>query len=248
MSDVFEQQVQLVSLGGPGIHRQVLYDASRIRQVSEQLFVPPPEARLDTGVDAVGRAPVVVHVYEGRQVVSRHYHRGGMVAALLGDRYLGRRAENSRGFREWCMLSAMKKQGLPVPVPIAASRIQSGPWYRADLVTEFVPEARTLADWLLRDTLESGLWRRIGSVIRRFHNCNVYHADLNARNILISHSGEVVLIDFDNSRFRKTGRNWRRQNLARLQRSLHKFARLQPGFRFAAQDWQDLLAGYAAEE
>ena len=248
MSDVFEQQVQLVSLGGPGIHRQVLYDASRIQQVSEQLFEPLPESRLDTGAPATGRAPVVVHVYEGRQVVSRHYHRGGMVAALLGDRYLGRRAENSRGFREWCMLSAMKKQGLPVPVPIAASRIQSGLWYRADLVTELIPDAMTLADSLLRDRLASGQWRHIGRVIRRFHNCNVYHADLNARNILITGSGAVYLIDFDNCRFRKTGKHWREQNLSRLRRSLDKLTRQQPGFHFETQGWQDLLAGYAAGE
>ncbi len=245
MSGAFEQQVQMVSIGGPGIHRQVLYDASRIQQVSEQLFAPQQFAQLDIDANTTGRAQVVVHLYENRQLVSKHYHRGGMAAALLGDRYLGRSAENSRGFREWCMLSAMQKQGLPVPVPIAASRIQSGLWYRADLVTELIPDAQTLADWLMREPVESAQWRQTGRVIRRFHNSNVYHADLNARNILIDISGQVFLIDFDKSAFRKTGKRWREENLARLRRSLDKFARQHHVFHFSDSDWRVLLAGYA---
>ena len=244
MTTAFTQQVKMDSLGGGGIHRQVLYDASRIAQLSEALFVPPASANIAVDANTTGRAQVVVHDYEGRRLVSKHYHRGGMVAVLLGDRYLGRRAERSRAFREWCLLSAMKQQGLPVPTPIAASRIQSGLWYRADLVTEYLPDTQTLADGLRAQTLERVVWQQIGVVIRRFHRHNVCHADLNARNILLASTGDVFLIDFDKSGFRKTGRHWRKANLNRLRRSLEKFATREPVFHFSEADWQALMRGY----
>ncbi len=246
MTPDFSQQVKLESLGGRGIHRLVLYDASRITQLSEAVFTPLSSARVTTAANTIGRAQVVVHEYEGRLLVSKHYHRGGMMAALLGDQYFGRRAEHSRAFREWCLLSAMKQQGLPVPTPIAASRIQSGLWYRADLVTEYIADSETLADRLRMQAMAQEIWQQLGVLIRRFHRHNVYHADLNARNILLTASGDIYLIDFDKSGFRKTGRHWRQANLNRLKRSLDKFAASSAGLHFSEDDWQVLLAEYGA--
>ena len=99
-------------------------------------------------------------------------------------------------------------------------------------------------------------WQRVGACIRRFHDRGVYHADLNARNILLgnegaSEAGKIYLIDFDNGHIRcepnDDGQGWKAANLARLLRSLNKFGRLSPGFHFTEDDWQQLLTGYQQE-
>ena len=91
----------------------------------------------------------------------------------------------------------------------------------------------------------------VGATIGRFHRSHIYHADLNARNILLQkmpRSAElnVYLIDFDRGRVRRSGRLWQRANLQRLKRSLEKFASNHPGFFYEQADWASLMAGYSA--
>ena len=82
------------------------------------------------------------------------------------------------------------------------------------------------------------------AIVRRFHQRGVYHADLNAHNILWTESGEVYLIDFDKGQLRETRRSWQLANLNRLQRSLSKLVQLEQKFHFTQQDWDHLVAGY----
>jgi 3-deoxy-D-manno-octulosonic acid kinase len=87
-------------------------------------------------------------------------------------------------------------------------------------------------------------WAEIGRVIRRFHNAGVWHADLNAHNVLLDANGAVTLIDFDRARFRPPAKRWREVNLARLLRSLNKLKRLSPMLNFFARDFEFLRQGY----
>jgi hypothetical protein len=87
------------------------------------------------------------------------------------------------------------------------------------------------------------LWVAIGRCLRRFHERGVFHADLNARNILIDTSGSVWVIDFDRSEIRTPGW-WCDANLARLHRSLRKLIVELPEERFTTADWHCLLDGY----
>src|ERR1700741_5288433 len=58
-------------------------------------------------VQSGGRGGVaVIHTPAG-ECVLRHYRRGGMVAALLGDRYLWTGSDRTRGFLEFRLLQAM---------------------------------------------------------------------------------------------------------------------------------------------
>jgi 3-deoxy-D-manno-octulosonic acid kinase len=54
------------------------------------------------------------------------------------------------------------------------------------------------------------------------HDANVYHADLNAHNILVDDTQKIWLIDFDKSTRRTMTRALREQSLERLGRSLQK--------------------------
>jgi 3-deoxy-D-manno-octulosonic acid kinase len=81
-------------------------------------------------------------------------------------------------------------------------------------------------------------------VIARFHGAGVWHADLNAHNVLVSPAG-IYLIDFDRGRLRAPADDWQQANLQRLRRSLVKLgAADQSDAAFDRNIWQPLLRSY----
>ena len=227
--------------------RHILYDASLIEHPHAELFdIKVAQQRVDEQSLAEGRGHAVFFNHQGNDLVLKHYQRGGKIAMILGDEYFGIGCSNSRSFREWRLLHRMCEMELPVPLPVAASCVKHGVFYRADLITRQIKNVMTLADCLKQKECDEATWMATGACIRRFHDASVYHADLNARNILLSiESGDVYLIDFDKGSFRYLGESWKRSNLARLQRSLVKFKSLNPGFHFSAENWDSLIRGYA---
>lgn len=153
--------------------------------------------------------------------VLRHYHRGGWMAPLMGDRYVWNGRERSRGFAEFRLLAELFQRGLPVPAPVAARYQRRGAYYTADLITRTIEGAQTLTDLIIAGRLDAGLAGRVGELVGRFHAEGVDHADLNAHNILMA-GDRFWLIDFDRGEIRVTGTAWRLANLARLKRSLLK--------------------------
>ncbi len=223
-----------------------LYDADLVPEMDSRHFEPEDLAR--SGMlrgHATGRGATHFMELAGRQCVLRHYRRGGLVASLLDDRYLRVPLRATRAWREWHLLAELAGRGLPVPQPVAARVVTRGPFYRADLVTLRIPRTRTLAEILRGAPLEEEGWRAIGGCIGRFHGCGVFHADLNAHNILLAGSGEVYLVDFDRGEIRTPAPGWQRSNLERLRRSLHKLTAQDGGF--GSGDWQALLGGYSSQ-
>jgi 3-deoxy-D-manno-octulosonic acid kinase len=94
----------------------------------------------------------------------------------------------------------------------------------------------------VRAGLDAEDWRAVGRCIRRFHDAGVYHADLNAHNVLLAGS-VVYVLDFDRGRYRAPG-TWQAANLARLRRSLDKLARQSKSFFCTEDDWVALGEGY----
>jgi tRNA A-37 threonylcarbamoyl transferase component Bud32 len=230
-----EQNVKIQRLG----ERTILYDAALIENPDESLFHPP-----SASTTAPGRGEAVFYQHNNLQLVLKHYHRGGMVAAIMGDRYLGYVPEKTRSFREWCLLKTLQRFELPAPVPVLASFSKAGPFsYRADLITVAIQNSMPLADFLFTQTLPDERWQQLGQVLARFHEKSVYHADLNARNILLD-ANQFYLIDFDKGRVRLLSEGWKQLNLVRLQRSLNKFKAAYPGMHYSQENWQQLLAGY----
>lgn len=224
----------------------ILYDASRIEHPAAELFdITTAELHADENELAAGRGHAVFFQYGNQDLVLKHYQRGGKMAALLGDRYIGVGCGRSRSFREWRLLRQLAELNLPAPVPVAARCSRHGLFYRADLITMRINDVVTLADRLLAQRCDQDVWRALGACLRRFHDNGVYHADLNARNILLNvETKAVFLIDFDKGGMRYLGESWKASNLARLQRSLLKFKSLNQTFYFEQQDWNALLDGY----
>lgn len=180
------------------------------------------------------------------QLVLRHYQRGGWMANVLDDKYLWTGLEQTRAWREWYLLAKMWQQGLPVPQPIAAHVYQAGLFYRADLITGLIPHCRSLSDRLCDEHLISSTWETIGHTIKKFHQAGVFHADLNAHNILINEANKIYLIDFDKGCIKlQAGQRWQQGNLQRLHHSLIKLKGTDSRLNFEETHWQALMAGYA---
>jgi 3-deoxy-D-manno-octulosonic acid kinase len=226
---------------------RILYDADVVAYALNDWFEPKRlTARGWLIGGAMGRGYAHFFRYNGTDYVLRHYRRGGKIGPLFNDRYLWTGINSNRAWREWRLLARLTELDLPAPRPLAARVIRNGLFYRADLITARIPAASSLAQRLKAGALPPDTWREIGRVIRRFHEVCVWHADLNAHNVLLDSKGAVVLIDFDGARFRKTGTRWREANLARLLRSLRKLKRQDLNFRFCDAHFDLLRAGYDA--
>jgi 3-deoxy-D-manno-octulosonic acid kinase len=119
----------------------MLYDASRAGNADASWFDRLWWSRRgEVRETAEGRGAAVFIEADARQLVLRHYRRGGWMAHLSGDRYLWHGEALTRSYVEWHLLYALRRAGLPVPVPIAASYCRTGRFsYTADLLTEQIP-------------------------------------------------------------------------------------------------------------
>lgn len=193
---------------------------------------------------AGGRGSVALIDTPAGECVLRHYRRGGWVARLLGDRYAWRGANRTRAFAEFRLLASMAREGLPVPGVVAARYQRHGLFYRADLMTLRIPQASTLAELLAAGKLDGELAELVGALVGRFHRAGIWHADLNAHNILVTEA-ELYLIDFDRGQRRRPSESWQQANLQRLRRSLLKLgAAAQGEVMFDETIWKPLLYRY----
>jgi 3-deoxy-D-manno-octulosonic acid kinase len=223
----------------------VLYDGRLLDGVADGLFDPAwwtSTGRMIGPADG-GRGTVFFLRAGTGEWALRHYQRGGLVGRVVSDRYLFSGAERTRSFREWRLLARLAEDGLPVPSPVAARYVRAGRQYTADLITLRIPGARPLSRCLAEQPLPGDVWVSVGECIRRFHDANVFHADLNAHNVLLDGSRAAWLLDFDRGRIRED-RGWRRSNLERFLRSLNKIRAADPRVVFGRPEWGQVMEGY----
>ncbi|HET9048391.1 MAG TPA: 3-deoxy-D-manno-octulosonic acid kinase [Chiayiivirga sp.] len=217
----------------------IVFDAALLPQATPELGERAswPHAKLLSGRGGRGGVSVV-HGDFGAGLL-RHYHRGGVIGRWIRDRYLYLGEASTRCLREFQLLLRLRELGLPVPRPIFATWRRSGLLYRADLMTMLIPEARTLAE-CLRESHGTIDWEKMGETLAQFHAAGVFHADLNAHNILIDAQARIWLIDFDRGRLRHGYGSWQASNLMRLRRSLDKLGGIAPAA------WSSLQAAYGS--
>jgi 3-deoxy-D-manno-octulosonic acid kinase len=230
------EQFQPISRGG------IVYDPARLRNPQAELFTREYWAQRDALVEFTGgRGSVCALRTDSQEWILRHYRRGGFVARISKDRYFWTGIDTTRSVREWRLLAQLHDRGLPVPAPVAARYVRDGMFYRADLITVRLADARTLTEVIREGALDRAMWRHIGATVGRFHAAGAHHVDLNANNIMLA-GDAVYLIDFDRGRLRERGA-WEAEVIARLRRSLDKLKARDPQLHFGESDWQALIDG-----
>lgn len=224
----------------------ILYDAQQISQISEHWFqqkwwqdkaqISEPSGGRGQAIFVQPNSSFCRSEDKQRQLVIRHYRRGGLIARLIKDHYLFTGLENSRPWQEFKLTCTLYQQGLPVPRPLAAHLEKKGLFYQADLITERLPDSRPFADFLDTDNPDDEMlrfiWQNVGQTLANFHRFGLNHSDLNANNILVTAHGDgqssssqikVWLIDFDRCLLDDPNNpQWQQNNLQRLQRSISK--------------------------
>jgi 3-deoxy-D-manno-octulosonic acid kinase len=101
-----------------------------------------------------------------------------------------------------------------------------------------------LVDILQQRSLSKPEYQAIGLQIKKLHNAQVNHTDLNIHNILLDKAGKIWLIDFDKC-YQQSGDNWKTANLARLLSSFNKELKKR-SIKWQVVDWEHLMSGYSA--
>lgn len=200
----------------------ILYDSGQLadpdaRSLKPDWWLDRSAVRAELG----GRSSALLVETEVGPAVLRRYHRGGWMAPLLKDRYWRSTPERSRAFCEFRLLSQLRHMGLPVPQALAASFEPAGLFYRAGLMTRFLPDCRPLAE--LAAELGAADWQALAAVLRRCFRAGLVHPDLNAHNLLLDAQGQWHVLDFDRARLRRNPVK-AAPMIRRLERSLAKYA------------------------
>jgi 3-deoxy-D-manno-octulosonic acid kinase len=174
-----------------------------------------------------------VSLADGNRIVFRHYTHGGLLGAILGDRYLF----GSRSFQELILTEEIRSCGIPTVQPVGAiHRSTSFPFYQAYLLSLEIPHAKHLIQYFQEIGVQPApeylsqkrkFIRMAAHLLREFHQAGFFHGDLQLKNILVA-DDQVFMIDFDRS-YRKPSLtlNERIRNLFRLNRSGEKWKRVE---------------------
>ncbi|MCA9773242.1 MAG: phosphotransferase [Myxococcales bacterium] len=159
------------------------------------------------------------------RLLVRHYRRGGVLAPLLGDRYLG--GGTPRPVAELLATEFARAHDVAVPTIAGALVRPAGPFaYRGDLFVVEEPGSVDLLGFLRREpdpARRRAVLRRTGAEIRRMHDAGLDHRDLNVKNVLVRRDGAIMILDFDRARvFDRLSDPARARALTRLLRSAIK--------------------------
>jgi hypothetical protein len=182
---------------------------------------------------------------DGGELFVRRGRRGGMIASLLGDVYIGLAP---RPFTELNVTAEAMRRGIPVAAPMGAMVEWIGPaLYRGFFLTRVV-RGMTLWEFIKTDddpTVRLHVLEQGRASIATMHDKGLFHADLNLHNLIVTRAGEsfaVVIIDLDKARLfdSPVSPTMRRANALRLTRSARK---LDPSGQFLDQAALSILTG-----
>ena len=187
-----------------------------------------------------------------RRVVVRHARRGGALAGLLGDRFIGA----PRFLAELDVAARLAGAGVATPRVLVGVVYPTFLVHRADVATERVSGIDLFTLFFGEAPPEgsdrSRILRAVGALVRRLHEAGFVHPDLQLRNVLVESNPSVGpsvrpsawLLDVDTCRaIAPRDGERRRANLARFERSWDKWNALK-GRRLTDQDRGDFMSGY----
>lgn len=192
---------------------------------------------------ASGRGITYFVEQNAHTLVLRHYRRGGLISRLSEDKFVYTGIKHTRPWQELSLLNHMNALSLPVPVGIAGLVQQKGMTYSADILTLCIANSQDIHSRLCQGAIHHSNWEKMGRAIRRLHDGQIYHHDLNIHNILQDSAGKIWIIDFDKCRVR-AGESWKQDNIKRLLRSLEKERQQEATYHYHDENWASLLKGY----
>jgi 3-deoxy-D-manno-octulosonic acid kinase len=151
----------------------------------------------------------------------KHYMRGGLMRLLSKKTYF--RLGKTRAEKEFTLLQKVKEFGVNTPDPVAYA-FRGRLFYIGWLVTRFIPQSLTLARFAATDEKQvSKVMPAVVEQVARLIRCGVYHVDLHPGNVLIDHSNQVYLVDFDKGYLSAANKNILRDRyLNRWHRAINK--------------------------
>ena len=133
----------------------------------------------------------------GKHVAIKPYLRGGLMGKVNRKYYFGR--GKSRAARECELLDRLTGTEVSTPTPLGF--IESGRILRCCwLLMETVPHDHTLASAPLTENQQETLFARLAPQMKALLDLGIHHVDLHPGNIIVTHEGLPVLIDFDKAR------------------------------------------------
>lgn len=179
------------------------------------------------------------------QHVLRGYYRGGLISKLNKKGFLFLGLDECRAYKELELLEFLYNEGINVPKPMAACMTKRfGIMYDCKIITEAISDTSELHEHIQKASLPEYYWQKLGVEIRKLHDLDICHDDINVKNVLICEKDHSVhLIDFDKCR-KRTGEYWKKDNLSRLKRSILKQQKLCNGYHFNESNWQVFMDAY----
>lgn len=174
-----------------------------------------------------GRGPLITLRLGGEAAIAKRPIHGGLLGRVLGALYWGR----DRVLDQMRAAQQLRAEGVATPAILAAGwRRVAGPLQRHTLIASAIPGALNLYEACRNPP--PGMSRRAilrdsAGAVRRMHDAQFLHADLNVTNLVLEPRAEgyrVLVVDLDRGRF--CGRlepGDRARNLARLLRSYEKW-------------------------
>lgn len=178
-------------------------------------------------VQLKGRQPVLIHKISGINcLIKKHYH-GGFFAPLTREWFWGKTR----------LLNALKAADFLVQNNIETPSYIFATWRKYTVGTKyesgviFYSDGQDAADYFFRsDTIQKPdnqvlrMAKRLGSFIRRLHDIDFYHKDLNLMNLYIKGDGQIAILDLDKCvpPMRSLSLRMKTRNLNRFCRSVCK--------------------------
>ncbi|MGF1698042.1 3-deoxy-D-manno-octulosonic acid kinase [Vibrio lamellibrachiae] len=220
----------------------ICYDELLLSEPVAQVFEPEFWKQNNKVIgSAEGRGTTWFVKTEKTEAALRHYRRGGLFGKLVSDSYIFIGWNRTRSYQEFQLLNQLIDAGVNVPRPIAARAVRSGFTYQADLLSEKIVNARDLVAILQEKPLSKTVYQKIGTEIKKMHDAQVNHTDLNIHNILIDSDEKVWIIDFDKC-YQQEGNGWKPSNLDRLKRSFEKELNKRQ-IKWVSDSFEDILKG-----
>ena len=214
--------------------RRALVGADGARSRLHEFAARHPSAR---ALQGRGTAYAVTLPQAAARVVVRHNRHGGLLGSLTGDLFFA----PTRAPQELNISLELSRLGVPTPDIIAyVVYPPGGLLQRADVASVEIAGGRDLADILVQDggPERAAAFAATAHLLAALARAGARHADLNAKNVLITYETAYVL-DVDRATLGETHDAAFEANLTRLARSLRKW-RDRFGARISERDLMDL--------